>query len=54
MKSDPGKAWAWDQCRGVATNNGKFTAKNECGYDGAKDIDHLEGCTCPPRWLRST
>jgi hypothetical protein len=28
---DPGKAWAWDQCRSVATDSGKFATKNECG-----------------------
>ncbi|CAM6016090.1 unnamed protein product [Sphagnum balticum] len=33
-----GKAWAWDQCRSVATDNGKFAAENEDGYDGADGI----------------
>jgi hypothetical protein len=54
MKSDPGKTWAWDQCGGVATDCGEFTAENECGYDGARSVNHLEGRTCPPRWLRNT
>jgi hypothetical protein len=50
MRSNPGKAWAWDQCRGVATNGGKFAAENEYGYDGARNVDHLEGRTYRPRW----
>jgi len=49
MRSDPGKAWAWDQCRGVATDSGKFAVEDECGYNGARSVDHLEGRTCRPR-----
>jgi hypothetical protein len=49
MRSDPSKAWAWDQCRGVAIDSGKFATKNECGCDGARNVDHLERCMCRPR-----
>jgi hypothetical protein len=27
---------------------GKFAAENECGYDGARSVNHLEGRTCRP------
>jgi len=49
MRFDLGKAWAWNQCRSVATNSGKFAAEDECGYNGARDVDHLEGRTYRPR-----
>jgi hypothetical protein len=50
MRSDPCKAWAWDQCRGVAADSGKFAAENECESNGTRSVDHLEGHTCRSRW----
>ncbi len=49
MKFDPGKAWAWDQCRSIATDNGKFAVEGEYGYNGARSVDLLEGHTCRSR-----
>ncbi|CAN5957250.1 unnamed protein product [Sphagnum jensenii] len=43
MRSTTSETWSWDQCGGLAVDNGELATEDEFGNSGAGGIDHLEG-----------